>query len=196
MTKEIEKSRTPEGVSSPDKRMYVNRIGIRNRAGRLLFSATWAILCSVTPRGFHRWRCWIIRMFGGKIARNCSVYPSAKIWAPWNLTMHEDSCLGDGVECYSVDKITLGARVVVSQRAFLCSASHDVSSPVFELVTSPIVLEENSWVAAEAFVGPGVCIGAGAVVAARAVVVKDVSPWTIVGGNPSQVIGKRAYATD
>lgn len=110
--------------------------------------------------------------------------------------MHDDSCLADGVDCYCVDKITLGPHVVVSQRAFLCSASHHVSDPHFRLVTAPIVIEDRCWVAAEAFVGPGVTMHEGSVAAARAVVTKDVPAWTIVGGNPAREIGKREYGSE
>jgi len=109
--------------------------------------------------------------------------------------MEDDSCLADGVDCYCVDKISLGRHVVVSQRSFLCTASHDVSDRRFRLVTAPIVLESRSWVAAEAFIGPGVTMSEGSVAAARAVVVKDVPAWTIVGGNPAREIGKRSYET-
>ena len=59
------------------------------------------------------------------------------------------------------------------------------------LLLSPITLKDNSWVAAEAFVGPGVTIGEGAVVGARAAVFRDVEPWSVVGGNPARFIKKR-----
>jgi putative colanic acid biosynthesis acetyltransferase WcaF len=105
--------------------------------------------------------------------------------------MGDHSCLSEGVECYSVDRITVGDQAVVSQGAFLCCASHDISSPIMELTYAPIVIESQVWVAARAFVGPGVTVGEGAVVGACAVVTKDVEPWTVVAGNPARVIGKR-----
>ena len=60
-----------------------------------------------------------------------------------------------------------------------------------ELVKAPIAIEEEAWVCADAFVGPGVTVGKRAVVGARAVVVKDVEAGTIVVGNPSSVVGRR-----
>jgi putative colanic acid biosynthesis acetyltransferase WcaF len=99
--------------------------------------------------------------------------------------------LGDGVDCYSVAAIQIGDHAVISQRAFLCTATHDYTDPKFPLVTAPITVGPGAWVAAEAFIGPGVNVGEGAVVGARAVAVKDVAPWTVVAGNPAKVLKKR-----
>ena len=101
------------------------------------------------------------------------------------------SCLSEYVECYSVEQITIGDEVVVSQGAFLCCASHDITSPIMELTYAPITIESQAWIAARAFIGPGVTVREGAVVGACAVVTKDVEPWTVVAGNPARVIKKR-----
>ena len=85
----------------------------------------------------------------------------------------------------------LGSKVVISQGAYLCTASHDISNPKNPLITSPIQVESFAWVAADAFVGMGVTVGQGAVVGARAAVFKNVEPWTVVGGNPAKFIKKR-----
>jgi putative colanic acid biosynthesis acetyltransferase WcaF len=105
--------------------------------------------------------------------------------------MGELSCLAPGVDCYCVDRITLGPRTIVSQRATLCSATHDHNDPLFPLVTAPIVIEADAWIAAEAFIGPGVTVGEGAVVGARAVVMRDVAEWIVVAGNPARKISER-----
>lgn len=105
--------------------------------------------------------------------------------------MGDYSCLSANVDCYSVDKIIIGAQVVVSQGVFLCCASHDISSPIMELTYKTITIKDNAWIAAGAFIAPGVVIGEGAVVGARAVVTKDVEPWTVVAGNPAKFIKKR-----
>ncbi|MCA9054474.1 MAG: putative colanic acid biosynthesis acetyltransferase [Planctomycetaceae bacterium] len=138
----------------------------------------------------------LLRVFGGTVGTGSHPYPSIRVWAPWNLTMGPHSCLGDRVDVYSVDKITLGEWSVVSQDAVLCTATHDYNDPAFPLVTRPIVIERYAWVAAGAFIGPGVTVGEGAVVGARAVVTKDVPPWTIVAGNPARQIGERRRFLD
>ena len=85
----------------------------------------------------------------------------------------------------------MGQNCVVSERAYICCASHNIYSNAHEQIHAPIVMGDRSWVAAEAFVGMGVTIGEGAVVGARAAVFKDVEPWTVVGGNPAKFIKKR-----
>ncbi len=152
----------------------------------------WRNLCfRWSPRIAHGWRRRLLRLFGARIASGVHPYPSCRIWAPWNLTMGPQSCLGDRVDCYSVDQIVIGEWAVVSQDAVLCTASHDFHRRDFPLITSPISIGPYAWIAAGAFIGPGVTVGEGAVVGARAVVMKDVPPWTVVAGNPAKVIGQR-----
>lgn len=110
---------------------------------------------------------------------------------PWNLEMHEFSCLASGVDCYNAAPILLEAYATVSQRAYLCTASHNISSKAHEQIAKPIRIGKYAWVAAEAFVGPGVTIGEGAVVGARAAVFRDVETWSVVGGNPANFLKKR-----
>ena len=105
--------------------------------------------------------------------------------------MEAGSCLAPGVECYNVDVVSLGHNSIVSQRAHLCTASHDFHDATFPLVTAPIRLEEKSWVCAEAFIGPGVTVNEGAIVGARAVVTKNVLAETIVVGNPARPIERK-----
>jgi putative colanic acid biosynthesis acetyltransferase WcaF len=105
--------------------------------------------------------------------------------------MEEGAVLADGVDCYSVDQIVLGRGAVVSQRAFLCSATRDYNDPESPLMTAPIRIGASAWIAAEAFVGPGLAVGEGAVVGARSVVTKSVNPWTVVAGNPAKKIADR-----
>ena len=179
---------------SADIKNYKNQHPLKYRVGRIVWSGVWMVFCRWTPQGigvFYRWRNLWLRLFGAKIGKGVHVYPSAKVWQPWMLEMGDYSCLANGVDCYTADRISLGKNVVVSQGAYLCAASHGITSPTFELVTKPIVLAADSWVASRAIILPGVTIGEGAVVAAGAVVTKDVEPWTVVGGNPAKFIEKR-----
>ena len=105
--------------------------------------------------------------------------------------MDEYSCLGDKVNCYSMAVISLGKKAVVSPGAYLCTGTHDYEDPTFQLYAKPIHVGENAWICTEVFVGPGVNIGEGAVIGARSVVVKDVSPWTVCAGNPCRAIKTR-----
>ena len=81
--------------------------------------------------------------------------------------------------------------MVISQDAYLCTASHDIASPIMKLLTKPIRVGSNVWIAAKATILPGVTIGEGAVIGACAVVSKDVSSWSVVVGNPAKEVGSR-----
>ena len=162
-----------------------------NRALRVLWGVCWCLLYRPTPRPMHAWRRMLLRLFGARIAAGVHPYPAAKIWAPWNLTMDVPSCLSDHVDCYSVAPITIGAYATVSQYSYLCSASHDYRIPTLPLVAAPIMIEADAWVAAAAFVGPGVRIGEGAIVGARSTVTNDVAPWTVMAGSPATPRGQR-----
>lgn len=105
--------------------------------------------------------------------------------------MREHSCLSHYVDCYSVDKVELGAHATVSQYSFLCTASRDYTRGDMPLMTAPIYIGAYAWVTADVFVGPGVCIGEGAVIGARSTVIEDVEPWTVVAGSPVRVIRHR-----
>lgn len=161
---------------------------------RALWNAAWLLLYRPSPIPLHGWRRWLLRLFGARIGPQARPYPSARIWAPWNFAMGEGSTLGPRSEIYSVAQVTLGPWSVVSQRAYLCTASHDIHAPGFALTAAPIVVGRNAWVAADAFVGPGVTLADGAVAAARAVVIKDVAHNVIVGGNPAAPIGEGRLA--
>jgi putative colanic acid biosynthesis acetyltransferase WcaF len=125
------------------------------------------------------------------VARGAAVYPGARIWYPRNLRMGPFACLGQGVTCYNMALIVLEDHVVVSQGAHLCSGDHDIRDPFFQLTIRPIVLRRECWIAAEAFVGPGVTVGDGAVLGARGVAMKDLQPWAVYVGNPAQQVGMR-----
>ena len=105
--------------------------------------------------------------------------------------MEKYSCLASEVNCYNVALIRIGANTTVSQGAFLCTASHDITNPLNPLITAPIVIEDQAWIGAKAYIGMGVTIMQGAVVGATASVYKNVEPWTVVGGNPAKFIKKR-----
>ncbi len=174
-------------------RVRPRRISNSNKIARVLWSFVWLIAYRPSPKPFHAWRCLLLRLFGAKIDKDVYPYPSAKIWAPWNLEMGERSCLGEHVDCYCVDIVKIGRDVTVSQYSYLCTASHDYSDPSMPLVTAPIVLGDRVWITADVFVGPGVSIGDGTVVTARSSVFNDLPPWTVARGNPAVPVKSREF---
>jgi len=170
---------------------YTSPFTFRHRLARCVWGVVWTVLFRPSPRPLRAWRRWLLRVFGAKIGPRALILPSAKIWAPWNLEMGEDSCLGPDVDCYCVEKISIGARATVSQYSYLCGASHDIADPGMRLISGPIVIGLDAWVCADAFIGMNVTVGAGAVVAARATVTRNVEPWTVVAGNPARFLKPR-----
>ncbi|AWW32588.1 putative colanic acid biosynthesis acetyltransferase [Echinicola strongylocentroti] len=171
---------------------YQNNLSFRNKLGRLLWSFTWMFFFRpLNLPVFNGFRIFLLRIFGSKIGKGCKVNATIKVWAPWNLEMGNLVAIGFGAMIYNPGKISIGSKVTVSQRTHLCSATHDYTLPSNPLVTKPIRIEDRAWVAADAFVGPGVVVGEGGIVGARAAVFRDVFPWTIVGGNPAKFIKDR-----
>lgn len=178
-------------VESGIQATYHNTHSLKNKLGRIGWSLVRALFFSMTPRwGMYKWRRFLLRLFGARMGKS-AVRPSCRIWAPWNLVVGDGAALDEEVYCYCVAPIKIGDSAVISRGAFLCTAGHDIQSPTRDLVAAPIEIGDFAWVAARAFVGPGVVIGEGAVVGACAVVTKDVEPWTVVAGNPARVIKKR-----
>ncbi len=164
----------------------------RGKGKRLLWDVVWRVFAATTPRWMlHRWRAFLLRLFGARVGQNVQVHGGAKIWLPERLEIGENSWVGDSANLYCVAPIRIGANAVVSENAFICTAEHDIASPTFELRFAPITIGDGAWVGARAIVLPGRTIGEGAVVAANAVVTHDVEPWTVVAGNPARVIKKR-----
>ncbi|MCK1269274.1 MULTISPECIES: putative colanic acid biosynthesis acetyltransferase [unclassified Bradyrhizobium] len=167
-----------------------------NRAFRVLWMLAWASLARWTPAPLHRWRRLVLILFGAKIAKTARVYSSVDVWYPPNLEVEEHSTIGPRVICYSQDRIVIGKRVIISQGSHLCTGSHDINDANFQLITKPIVISDNAWIAAECFVGPGVNVGEGAVLGARGVAFRDLNSWTVYTGNPAQAIKNRRFRNE
>lgn len=175
-----------------DKFKYKNEFSNKNKILRLIWDLVWLVAFRPTPRWMlNSWRIFLLRVFGANIGKGSRVLPTCKIWAPWNLEIGESTVLGDHVDCYSMDKIKIGSYVSISQRSFICSGSHDITSIQLPLITKPILIHDYAWICSDAFIAPGCEIGEGAVVAARTVCIKNVPAWKVVAGNPSRVIKNR-----
>jgi putative colanic acid biosynthesis acetyltransferase WcaF len=164
---------------------------LSNRVYRALWQVSWAVLAAWTPPPFFAWRTALLRVYGANIAPSARVYGKTRVWYPPNLTMAENALLGPGVNCYNQARISIGAKAVVSQGAHLCAGTHDINDPNFQLIAKSITIGAGAWVAAEAFIGPGVTIGDGAVLGARGVAFRDIEPWAVYAGNPAKKLKDR-----
>ena len=148
-------------------------------------------LVRLSPRPFFGWRRFVLRAFGAQIGPHVNVYNSTRIYMPWNLTAGAWAAIGEDVLVYNLGPVTVGERATISHRAHLCAGTHDYRRPDLPLLKPPVEIGPQAWVCADAFVGPGVTVGEGAIVGAAAVATRDVPPWTIVAGNPAQEVKRR-----
>jgi putative colanic acid biosynthesis acetyltransferase WcaF len=146
-----------------------------------------------SPRPMHGWRRFLLRIFKAKIGAGVHVYPKVDIWAPWNIELASEAGVANGATLYSQSKIVIGRRAVISQGAYLCTGTHDYEATGFPLITKSILIGDYAWIAAEAFVLPGVTIGTGAVIGARAVVASEMPDWTVCAGHPCKPIKPRLW---
>ena len=161
-----------------------------NKLARLVWRIGYFAFFRYSPTPLNGWRRSILRLFGAKIGSGVVIYPSVRIWAPWNLDIAAEATVGWDCELYNVAPIRIGPTAIVSQHAYLCTATHDLRRE-FQLLAATIEIGENAWVAAKAIVGPGVAVGKGAVVGAGCVVTRSVQPWSVVVGNPARPVGTR-----
>jgi putative colanic acid biosynthesis acetyltransferase WcaF len=158
--------------------------------GRLLWDLLYPLF-AFSPRPMWAWRRALLRLFGARVGRHAHVYPTARISIPWNLSIGDETAIGDRAIVYALGPIAIGQRATISQGAHLCAGTHDYRDLAMRLLKPPISIGDDAWICADAFVGPGVTVGARSIVGARAVVVKDVAADLIVAGNPARLIHPR-----
>ena len=175
----------------------LNAASLANRLYRAAWGITWLLLARWTPPPFRPWRRLLLRLFGARMHVGSDVSSTAHVWSPRNLVVGRYSAIGLGAHVYSMAPIEIGDFVVISQRAHLCAGTHETATAAMQLEARPIRIGDHAWIAAEAFVGPGVSVGDGVVLGARGVAVRDLAPWAIYAGNPARRIRDRpAFAHD
>jgi putative colanic acid biosynthesis acetyltransferase WcaF len=163
---------------------------------RILWRICWFTVWQLCWKRLHPLRPLLLRLFGAKMSLRNEFDRRTWIEIPWNLEMGELCAVGFGATLYNLGPLKIGNRTVISRGAFICGGTHDYTCDSMPLVKTPIAIGSDVWICAEAFVGPGVTIGDGVVVGARAVVVGSVPPWTVVAGNPARMIKRRILHKD
>lgn len=150
------------------------------------------IINKVPSRHFRR---FFYKLLGAQIG-NSFIFRRAEILFPKGLAMGENSNVGWFTLLDARGGISIGNSVCIASYVKLITGSHDINSPTFDAKFAPIIIEDYVWICTGAIITQGVKIGKGAVVAAGAVVTKDVEPYTIVGGVPAKKIADRTTNLD
>ena len=170
---------------------YVDTIPLTDKVKRYFWSIVDLFLFKPFKLSFfNSWRVFLLRSFGANIGNGSVIHASVQIPSPWNLSIGEKSCIGPDVKLH-IGKTIIGSKVTISQRTYLCSASHDINSINTPFRYGYIKIEDFVWIAAEAFIMMNVEIGEGAVVGARSAVFGNVESWNVVRGNPAKFIKMR-----
>ena len=178
-------------ASTKDNPYHRASFSLKDRLVRLLWQMAYLLLYRISPRPLHAWRSMLLRLFGAKMGPGCHFYPSAKVWAPWNLICEDCCTLADHAEIYNPSPIYLESHCIVSQQAYLCGATHDYNDPDFPMISYSMRLGAYSWICARASVSPGVLVGEGAVLGLGAVAHQNLEPWTVYSGAPAVKVKMR-----
>jgi len=169
------------------KNRFSSPWGIITKIKIFLWEIIWCLFCKWTPKPFNNWRLLILKIFGCKIYGNPFVHQRAIIYHPWNLILHDRSCVGDRTVLYALDQIKICEFSVIAQEAYLCTGTHNFKSPTRELVTDSIIVEKNSFIGARTFVLPGIKIGTNVIIGAGSIVTKNIPNNCKAYGNPARI---------
>ncbi len=128
---------------------------------------------------------------GIKIGRGSHIHIGAQFFYPAKVVIGDDSIIGQNVFLDGRDSLIIGNHVDIASDVMIYNSEHDINSEDFHPTTAPVEIGDYVFIGPRAIILPGVKIGKGAVIAAGAVVTKDVNDYVIVGGVPAQIIGER-----
>lgn len=174
--------------------LFDPREGLDRGRCRFVEVLWYAIKCRVflSPVPYpSRFKCALLRCFGARVGQGVVLKPRVNIHFPWKLMVGDFTWIGEETSILNFEPVVIGAHCCVSQRAFLCTGNHDYGRPHMPYRNRPISLEAGAWVGAQAFIGPGVTIGAEAVLTAGSVVTRSLPPAMICSGNPCVPVRNR-----
>jgi len=149
----------------------------------------WLHLIGCVP--CHCFRRFCYRLARIKIGKGSTIHTKTRFYNPRNIIIGEDTIVGEGAVLDGRARLIIGSHVDIASEVMIYNSQHDIENENFTAVDKPVVIEDYVFIGPRAIILPGVTIGKGAIVAAGAVVTKDVPPYAIVGGVPAKIIGER-----
>jgi acetyltransferase-like isoleucine patch superfamily enzyme len=165
---------------------------IKQNLSKLLAASLYILCATIGLLPFHFLRRACLRVLGSTISKDVGLYRGFEVRSPWKLSIGSNSIIGHNALLDARSGLTIGENVNLSNEVMIWSLHHDYNDPDFAAVGSPVTIEDYVWLCSRCIILPGVTIGKGAVVAAGAVVHKNVLPYTVVGGIPAKVIATRS----
>ncbi len=162
-----------------------------SRARELVWLFASLILFRLCPLSLSPLKRMVLRAFGAKIGTGVGIKQQVTITFHWKPTVGDQVWSGEECWLLNLDQIVIGNHVCISQRAFLCTGSHNYSVVTFDLIIKPIVLKDGCWIGAGAWVGQGVTVGEDSILTAGSVAMKDLNPSAIYRGNPAEFVRAR-----
>lgn len=165
---------------------------VRKKLGkRILWNVVWTLFVRPFPRCMaSSWEIFLLRLFGAKIGKGCSIYSSASIWLPEHIIAEDNVQIADHVIIQNSKPLFLKKGAMISQYSYICDGNHYVDD-LTTAFTKSITLEEGCWIGADCFVGCGTTIGRGCMVGAKSMVMTNTPPYSIITGSPCKVVGFR-----
>ena len=139
----------------------------------------------------HHLRNFFLKVMKLKKGQNTRIYGGFEFRNPWNIKIGNHTNIGHKVTLDGRAGIDIGDCVNISSEVMIWTWQHDYNDPNFKTTHGKVIIEDYAWLSARVIVLPGIRIGKGAVIAAGAVVTKDVDPFSLYGGIPAKKIGTR-----
>jgi putative colanic acid biosynthesis acetyltransferase WcaF len=133
----------------------------------------------------------LLRAFGAEVGVGFYLRPRTYVHFPWKLRLGDHVWIGEACTLLNLEPLEIGSHTALAHEVYVTTGGHDISSSNMRYANRPSTIGSSCWLATRSFVGPGVRVGDGVVVAAGGVVVSDVDPWVLVGGVPAHFISKR-----
>jgi len=167
--------------------------GFRGRSGWYvqLWWLVQSTLFAMSPQFMYGWRVLLLRLFGAKVGQGVIIRPSVRVTYPWKVKIGNHVWIGDHAELYSLGEIEIGDDVVISQKSYLCAATHNFSKLSFDMIDKKTIIEDQVWIATDVFIAPGVRVKRGALIGARSSVFSDMPEGMICVGSPAKPVKPR-----
>lgn len=140
---------------------------------------------------FNCIRVFFLKLYGANIGKNTVIARKTDVRCPDKITIGNNVLVNKNIVLDGRGGLSIGNNVDLAQDSIIWTAQHDYNDDYHKYLTSPVIIGDYVWIGSRAMVLPGVRINRGAVVAAGAVVTKDVDALNVVGGVPAKVISLR-----